>query len=130
LDIHQHHQRALCPRLTHGSLDLQRNDRLGRRRSHERFEHRREILCTNHDSYSHTIGDAEPYTYSYNYSYSESYCYADRNAQRNAAAYTLAEAAPDSTPPALITQMIPRLLRKMGVLILIPDLRAFGSRQT
>jgi hypothetical protein len=44
LDSHQHHQRALCPRLTHGSLDLQRNDRLGRRRSHQRFEHRREIL--------------------------------------------------------------------------------------
>jgi hypothetical protein len=120
LDIHQHHQRALCPRLTHGSLDLQRNDRLGRRRSHERFEHRREILCTSHDSYSHTIGDAEPYTYSYsysyNYSYSESYCYADRNAQRNAAAYTLTEAAPDSTPPALITQMIPKLRPKMGYL--------------
>ena len=119
MDIHQHHQRALCPRLTHGSLDLQRNDRLGRRRSHERFEHldhRREILCTSYDSYSYTIGDAEPYTYSYNYSYSESYCYADRNAQRNAAAYTLTEAAPDSTPPALTTQMIPGLRRKMGYL--------------
>jgi hypothetical protein len=73
-------------------------------------------LCTSHDSYSHTIGDAEPYTYSYNYSYPESYCYADRNAQRNAAAYTLTEAAPDSTPPALITQMIPKLRRKMGYL--------------
>jgi hypothetical protein len=69
-------------------------------------------LCTSHDSYSHTIGDAEPYTYSYNYSYPESYCYADRNA----AAYTLTEAAPDSTPPALITQMIPKLRRKMGYL--------------
>ena len=44
MDIHQHHQCALCPRLTHGGLDLQRNDRLGRRRSHHRFEHRREIL--------------------------------------------------------------------------------------
>jgi hypothetical protein len=57
LDTHQHHQRALCPRLTHGSLDLQRNDRLGRRRSHQRFEHRREILCAVW-SYTYTDGDA------------------------------------------------------------------------
>ena len=30
LDSHQHHQRALCPRGSHGSVDGQRNDRLGR----------------------------------------------------------------------------------------------------
>ena len=30
LDSHQHHQRARWPRLSHGSLDRQRNDRLGR----------------------------------------------------------------------------------------------------
>ena len=30
LDSHQHHQCARCPRRSHGSLDRQRNDRLGR----------------------------------------------------------------------------------------------------
>ena len=30
LDSHQHHQRARCPKRSHGSLDRQRNDRLGR----------------------------------------------------------------------------------------------------
>jgi len=87
LDIHQHHQRALCPRLTHGSLDLQRNDRLGRRRSHQRFEHRREILRaiqrdadanSNCDGHSYGYSDGDAYAYAYAHPYTYTYCYANR----------------------------------------------------
>ena len=42
LDSHQCHQRAGWPTLSHGSLDRERNDRLGRRRAPS-FEHRRKI---------------------------------------------------------------------------------------
>jgi hypothetical protein len=94
LDIHQHHQRALCPRLTHGSLDLQRNDRLGRRRSHECFEHRREILRPiqrDADANSNRNSDFNSNGYGYAYIYSKAYA--------NAKAYTDAEAALDSGAP-------------------------------
>ena len=92
MDIHQHHQRALCPRLTHGSLDLQRNDRLGRRRSHQRFEHRREILrpiwpYTNTDSYSYPYGDADTYAQCYRHSNGNGDGYTDRDGDYNSNPY-------------------------------------------
>jgi hypothetical protein len=96
LDIHQHHQRALCPRLTHGSLDLRRNDRLGRRRSHERFEHRREILrpiCSNANPNPDFYGNPDT-----NFN-CNSYAYIFSKAYANAKAYTDAEAALDSGAP-------------------------------
>ena len=52
LDGHQHHQRALCPRRSHGSVDRQRNDRLGRT-CRQRFEHRREIQSQHRQLDSH-----------------------------------------------------------------------------
>ena len=134
MDIHQHHQRALCPRLTHGSLDVQRNDRLGRRRSHECFEHGREILrpiYSNADThrYGNADSDGDSNSNSYTYNYSESYCYADRNAQRNAAAYAITEAASHSGTAPLTRHTVLSLIGARSV-ILIPDLRVSGSRQT
>jgi hypothetical protein len=61
LDSHQHHQRAYCPIRSHGSLDRQRNDRLGRIQR-QLFEHRREILraiWSNANSDTHTDGDTD-----------------------------------------------------------------------
>jgi hypothetical protein len=83
-------------------MDRQRNDRLGRtRRFRQQFKHRRKILrAIQRDAYSHA------------YSYGDR----DGNGNGNAAAYANTEAASHSTPPALITQMIPKLRRKMGYL--------------
>ena len=43
LDGYEHHQRAHCPSRSHGGVDRQRNDRLGRNGRSITFEHRREI---------------------------------------------------------------------------------------
>jgi len=43
LDSYEHHQLAFGARLSHGSLDRERNDRVGRVQR-QLFEHRREIL--------------------------------------------------------------------------------------
>ena len=89
MDSHQHHQRALCPRLTHGSLDLQRNDRLGRRRSHERFEHRREILrpiWSNANRDPHFYGNADTHCH----------CNADSNGDSNSHTYFYTETFTDT----------------------------------
>ena len=40
---HQHHKRAHRPDAAHGSVDWQRDDRLGRIQTNRLFEHRREI---------------------------------------------------------------------------------------
>ena len=53
LDSHQHHQRARCPSRSHGSLDRQRNDRLGRKWQRRLFEHRREIRSQHRQLDSH-----------------------------------------------------------------------------
>jgi hypothetical protein len=54
---HQHHQCARSPSRAHGSLDRERNDRLGRAKPDFSFraEHRREIL--------RTISHAQPYAH-------------------------------------------------------------------
>jgi hypothetical protein len=75
-------------------------------------EHRREILCTSHDSYSHTIGDADPYTnaYSYSYVYANSYSYGDRDGNRNAAAYANTKAASHSGTASVTTGLLSLVL--------------------
>ena len=71
-----------------------------------------------HDTDSHVYANSKP----------NSHCHRDGNG--NAAAYANTEAAPDSTLPALITQMISKLRAEDGLVILIPDLRVFGLLQT
>jgi hypothetical protein len=103
LDIHQHDQCAHCPRLTHGSLDLQRNDRLGRRRSHQRFEHRREIL---RPIWSNANPDTD-FNRDANFngnrnSYTHAYANTDGNSDSNGYAYTDSYAKPYPNPDGYV----------------------------
>ena len=50
MDSHQHDQRVHCAIRSHGSLDRQRNDRVGWCRYWRPFKHRREILRTTADN--------------------------------------------------------------------------------
>jgi hypothetical protein len=79
LDGYQHHQRADWPELSHGSVDRQPNDRLGRSRGWQLFQHRREILraawvaytdanCNcNCNSHCNSHADSDPYPNAYAY---------------------------------------------------------------
>jgi hypothetical protein len=79
LDSYQHYQRARCPRISHGSVDRQRNDRLGRKRRQQRFEHRRAILrgYTNSDTHANTYSDGHSHSYSYGDRNRDTYTYSD-----------------------------------------------------
>jgi hypothetical protein len=70
LDSHQHNQRARRPVLSHGGVDGQPNDRLGREEQFHQFEHRRQILR-----------GASTYTYSDSNSNSELYADSHANSQ-------------------------------------------------
>ena len=126
MDSYQHHRRARWPILSHGSVDRQRNDRLGRTQQRQQlFEHRRAILrgYSNSDTYSHgySYGNSDihadanrhGYSYGYSYSYSNGYIHADPNSYGNlnthSNAYTnkhtetntYAQAAPDCRASAM-----------------------------
>jgi len=129
LDSYQHHQRARWPILSHGSVDRQPNDRLGRNRRQQLFEHRRAILrgYSNSDTYSHgySYGNSDihadanrhgySYGYSYSYSYSNGYIHADPNSysygnlnthsnaytNKHTETNTYAQAAPDCRASAM-----------------------------
>ncbi len=64
-------------------MDREPNDRLGRRRQRQLFEHRREILRDCSQSYTH----ANAYSYSNSYAHTDSNansdCYCDGNTHRN-----------------------------------------------
>jgi hypothetical protein len=97
LDSYQHHQRARWPRTSHGSVDRQPNDRLGRNRRRQLFEHRRAILrgYTNSDTHANTYSDGYSYGNSdihadanrHGYSYSYSYGNSDIHAHANSYSY-------------------------------------------
>ena len=87
LDGHQHHQRARWPIRSHGNLDRQRNDRLGRpllQWGLSCLEHRRQILR----------GGTEPDTHAYCQSNSDGDTRRDshRNTDANGYIYTKAHA--------------------------------------
>jgi hypothetical protein len=78
LDGYKYHRRARRPRLSHGNLDWQPNDHLGRSWSRPHlFEHRRQILrgCTKSDAYSDGDRDSNGYIYAYTNSYVHSHAY-------------------------------------------------------
>src|SRR5258705_12239240 len=56
LDSYQHYQRAGCPSLSHGSVDRQRNDRLGRWFEHQRAKQprQRQLDSSHPDHHAHT----------------------------------------------------------------------------
>ena len=85
MDSDQHHQRARWPTTSHGSVDRQRNDRLGRIRRRQLFEHRRAILrgYTNSDTHANTYS----YGYSYSYSNRNRDIHADANSYGNGDSY-------------------------------------------
>ena len=119
MDGYKYHRRARRPRLSHGSLDRQPNDHLGRSWSRPHlFKHRRQILrgCTESDtdayfdSNSNRNGDSHCNTDSDSNGDSDSYGNCDGNSTFNSDAYvngftksyshaeacTDTEAAPDS----------------------------------
>ena len=59
MEGYKYHQRADCPSSAHGSVDRQRNDRLGRKDEHYLAKHRRKILrrCTESDTHANTFSD-------------------------------------------------------------------------
>jgi hypothetical protein len=68
LDGYKYHRRARRPRLSHGSLDWQPNDHLGRSWSRPHlFEHRRQILrgCTESDTDAYSDRDSDSHSYGY-----------------------------------------------------------------
>ena len=69
---------------SHGSVDWQRNDRLGWTTPWRHFEHRRKILrrCTEPDTYAHTFSDSN------RNSYADSNCNANVNTDSNANGHT------------------------------------------
>ena len=75
LDSRQHNQRAYCPVRSYGSLDRQRNDRLGRIQRQQLFRHRREILRAIANTNSDCNSDLDAYGDSYFDTYG--YCNAD-----------------------------------------------------
>ena len=89
MDSYQHHQRARWPRTSHGSVDRQRNDRLGRTRQRRLFEHRRAILrgYTNSDTHANTYSDGDGHSNSYSYSDGYSYSYSDGHSYSYSDAY-------------------------------------------
>jgi hypothetical protein len=94
LDRHHHHERTRGPKRSHGSVDWQRNDRLGRRRGGGFSQHRREILrgaagadadanCNcDTDVDAHTQRNTKCYSHGY------AYCDADSDTYDTADAYT------------------------------------------
>jgi hypothetical protein len=72
LDSDQYHQRARWPVLSHGSVDGQQNDRMGREEQFHQFEHRRQILRNRTES--DTDANSEPNT--------DRNCYRNSNAHR------------------------------------------------
>ena len=88
MDSYQHHQRARWPSLSQGSVDRQRNDRLGRKRRHQLFEHWRAILR----GYTNSDTHANSYSYGYSYSYSNGYIHADPNSYSYGNSYIYTDA--------------------------------------
>jgi hypothetical protein len=71
LESHEYHQRARWQILSHGSVDGQRNDRLGREEQFHQSEHRRQILrgastYAYPDSDSNSDSDSDAHSNSYN----------------------------------------------------------------
>ena len=97
MDNYQHHQRAPCPRKSHGSVDRQPNDRLGRnRRRQQLFQHRRAILrgYTNSDTHANTYSDG--YSYSYSNRNRDRDIHADANSYGNGDSYGNSYIYPDA----------------------------------
>jgi len=91
LDSHQHDRRTRWPRIPHGSLGRAPNDRLGRRRQRQLFEHWREILrgCTQPDIHAYFNSNSYSDSYGNSDSYSNRQC--DSNTNRNAKSHTNSE---------------------------------------
>ena len=70
-------------------MDRQRNDRLGRIRRRQRFEHRRAILrgYTNSDTHANTYSDGDGHSNSHSYSDGYSYSYSDGHSYSYGYAY-------------------------------------------
>ena len=91
MDSNDTHQCPLCPSGSHGSVDRQRNDRLGRIRRRQLFEHRRAILrgYTNSDTHANTYsdgdgdGDGHSNRYVHAHSNGNVHTYAYGNSDRN-----------------------------------------------
>ena len=101
MDSYKYHRRPRRPRLSHGSLDWQPNDHLGRSRSRPHlFEHRRQILrgCTESDTDAYFDSNGSRDSHCNTDSDSNGDGDADRHTQghTDAEAYTDAAAAPDS----------------------------------
>lgn len=123
MDSHQHNGRARRAIGSHGSLDRQRNDRLGR----QRFEHRRQILrrCRGSDAHANAYSDLNRDSYadgnsncnrhSNTHGYANGHTNSDRfsdgngnsNAECHAEVSTNAAAAPDTGTAALTSKTDP-----------------------
>ncbi len=86
LDSHDYYERARWPIQSHGSLDGQPNDRLGRpllQWGLSGVEHRREILCA-----TRCYADADAYTYSYAHRHRNCNRYSDCYANTHSYSYS------------------------------------------
>ena len=91
MDSHQHHQRARWPRISHGSLDRERDDRLGRTWHRRLFEHWREILRaiqSNPNPNSNVYSYSDRNAHSYIYAHANVNSDADSNSDIHSDAYT------------------------------------------
>jgi hypothetical protein len=82
LDSYERHQRSPWAKISHGSLDRQRNDRLGRATLWNSCRYRRQILrrCTESDTHANIFSDPNPDSYVDGYG--------DCNCNSNADGYT------------------------------------------
>ena len=90
MDSYKYRRRAQRPRLSHRSLDWQRNDPLGRScfRPHL-FEHRRQILrgYTKSDTDAYSDGDGDRDSHSYGYIHADTNGYVHTYAYSNIDTY-------------------------------------------